>query len=230
MEAVYALSRQLHLVFGTVALLTFWWQIARRKGGRSHRRAGWTYAVAMASVLASSVPMIAIGIAHGQLEAGLFLGFLLLITTVAGLEAIFASRHRTNGAWRQGPLFRSFTVAIALYSVLLLGLYVRLRLGVLLFMGLLGLAATLEEVMERRRNKPYVWWVNHMSGVLATGMAVHIAFFSFGARSLFGVGGFSLYAFLVPIAVGQLMAVYFRRTFAGGEGHAQERLAAQQPS
>ncbi len=220
---IYLWSRNVHLVFGSLALVLFWLQLARRKGGSSHTRAGWGYAASMIGVLVSSIPMIAIAMNRGQLEVGFFLGFLFLITTVAGLEAIMASRNRDSGAWIRGPLFKSLTALIGAYSLLLFVMYFRIGLTVLLLMAAVGVLATIEGLIRMQLGRPYVWWVEHVNGILGTGIAIHVAFFSFGLRGLFGGESFSIWTFVVPIDASQLFAIYFKRTFAGGARKAETR-------
>lgn len=222
-DLVYATARNLHLVLGSVALVTFWLQMARGKGGASHRRWGFVYFGAMAGVLITALPMIGIALRRGQTVGGLFLGFLTLITVAAGIDAVRASRHRDSGAWIRDPLSVGTTVLIALYSALLVVLYLRVHAGILLLMAAVGAAGVVEAMLKMRRGRPYVWWVEHVSAVLATGIAVHIAFLSFGLRGLTGVGGFSVWAFLVPIVAAQFFAAYFHRRFAGGAERARER-------
>lgn len=222
-ELIYSTSRNLHLVLGSIALITFWVQMARRKGGHPHRRWGWLYSLAMAGVLLTSLPMIAIGLRNGQTVVGLFLGFLTLITLAAGVDAVRASRNRDSGAWMRDPLSIATTAAIGLYSLLLVVLFVRVQAGVLLLMAGVGAAGVVEALLKMKRGRPYVWWVEHVNGILGTGIAVHIAFLSFGLRGLTGVGGFSVWTFLVPIAAAQFFAAYFRRRFAGGAERAREK-------
>lgn len=226
-ETLYIASRNVHLVFGTVALLTFWLQIARRKGGPGHRRWGFVYAGSMAGVLASSLPMIAIGLQRGETVIGLFLGFLTLITFGAGVDALRASRHRSSGAWMRDGWTMAITALIGAYSVLLVVLFAQTKVVLLLVMAGVGFAGVAEALVKRKPGRPYVWWVEHVNGTLATGIAVHVAFLSFGMRGLFGFGGFSVWTFLTPIAAAQLASVYFRRKFAGGADGAKEKALAK---
>lgn len=210
-SAIYPLLRNAHLFFGAIALVTFWLQIARRKGGTPHRGVGWVYLAAMIGVLATAVPMTVFIWRSGQPEMALFLGFLTVISCCAGLEALLASRNRSSGAWLHGPTMIACTGLIFFYSLLLVVLFARTRMVLLLVMATLGVAATVETVVHWRTNRPYRWVEHHLDGMLATGIAVHIAFFSFGLRRWFE-GQFTLWAFVLPLVIGHLMSVYFRRS------------------
>ncbi len=209
---VYLALRNAHLVLGSVSLLLFWLQIAKRKGGQNHRWIGWCYLVAMLGVLMTAIPMTLFIGHQGQIEAAMLLGFLVLITAAAGVDAIQASRHRQSNAWMRGPLAWGTTVAILVYSILMLILFARTGFPLLIVLALLGFLGTVEHVTKVRGQKPYSWVHEHVDGVIATGIAVHVAFLSFGLRRILGGGGLWLIsAFVFPFAVGHLMTVYFRR-------------------
>lgn len=226
-ETLYVGSRNVHLVFGTAALLTFWLQLLRRKGGSAHRRWGHLYSWAMVGVLVSSLPMIVIGLRNGETVIGLFLGFLTLITFAAGVDALRASRHRTSGAWMRDRWTKLTTGLIGAYSLLLVVLYLQTSAPLLLVMALVGFAGVVEAVVKMKPGRPYVWWVEHVNATLATGIAVHVAFLSFGLRGLFGFGGFNVWTFLTPIVGAQLASIYFRRRFAGGAEKAREKAVVK---
>lgn len=226
-ESLYVGARNVHLIFGTVALATFWLQLIRRKGGGAHRRWGQVYGWAMVGVLLSSLPMIAIGLQRGQTVIGLFLGFLTLITFGAGVDALRASRNRTSGAWMRDVWTKLTTALIGAYSVLLVVLYLQTEALLLLVMALVGFAGVAEAFVKMKPGRPYVWWVEHVNGTLATGIAVHVAFLSFGLRGLFGVGGFNVWTFLTPIVGAQIASAYFRRRFAGGAAKAKEKASSK---
>ncbi len=211
---LYHLFRNCHMVAGAAALIMFWAQIARRKGGSSHIRWGWAYNISMIGVLATALPMIVITWRNEQPQIALFLGFLSVITLTAGTEGFLASRNRQSGAWVSGPLMTSVTMLIAAYSVLLIVLFFQTGAFILLVMAGVGLHATFDHFRKLRSGKPYSWIGSHINGMLGTGIAVHIAFLAFGLRNIVeGGGAFTIFAFVAPLIGFQFLGAYFHRRF-----------------
>ena len=151
---LYAALLRLHLVFGGLSLVTFWWQMAARKRGPRHRRVGQAYFLSMAGVALTAVPMtVMIGLS-GRWATALFLGFLAWITVAAGVSAWAAAR------WRQRRLAaqRRFDVAaqwgLLAISVALLALF---QVGGALFAGL-GAFGVWAAVTELRRSDDDLVW------------------------------------------------------------------------
>ena len=87
-----------HVAAGAVALLVFWVPLVTKKGGRTHRRVGWVY-VAAAATLAVTGFLLCIQLLSGgsplRWRAGIFLAY---VSVVAGTSAQFGVRAlRTKG-------------------------------------------------------------------------------------------------------------------------------------
>ncbi len=76
-----------HIAAGTVALLVFWVPLVTKKGGRTHRRVGWVY-VAAAATLAITGFFLCIQLVSGgsplRWRAGIFLAY---VSVLAGASA-----------------------------------------------------------------------------------------------------------------------------------------------
>ena len=55
MALIFRTVLGLHIIAGTTALLVFWIPLVTKKGGRTHRRAGWVYVTAAAIVAATGI-------------------------------------------------------------------------------------------------------------------------------------------------------------------------------
>jgi uncharacterized membrane protein len=87
-----------HIAAGAVALLVFWVPLVTKKGGRTHRRAGWVY-VAAAATLATTGFLLCIPLVSGgsplRWRAGIFLAY---VSVLAGASAQLGVRAlRTKG-------------------------------------------------------------------------------------------------------------------------------------
>src|SRR4051812_29449906 len=102
MERLFQLLLAIHIAAGAVSLLLFSVPLVTTKGGRTHRRVGWVYVAAAATVAVtgflSCIPLVSGG---GPLRwrAGIFLAY---VSVLAGASALFGVRAlRTKG--RAGP-------------------------------------------------------------------------------------------------------------------------------
>lgn len=230
---LYATLLRLHLVFGSLSLVTFWWQMAARKRGPRHRRVGQAYFLSMAGVAVTAVPMTVLIGLDGRWATALFLGFLAWITISAGVSAWAAARWRQRhlDAQRRFDLVSQW--GLLAISITLLAL---VPVGGVLFAGL-GAFGLWAVVTERRRPADDLAWrswkVRHISAVMGTGMAVHVAFLSFGLGRLLGDGYqayFFLIAFALPVLLGNWAVARFTRPYRQSPGGAGAGAAPAVPS
>lgn len=214
----YELLVRSHLGFGAVCLAAFWLQMLTRKSGGLHRLIGRVYFLAMLLVIASALPITYLLASGNRWAIALFFGFLVWITIAAGVGAFLAARWRD----RRMPLQRRFGVAAGWILLgISLGLLAMFQIGGALFVGL-GAFGTWAAISDLRQPPDALvwrsWQVRHIEGVIGTGIAVHVAFFAFGLRSLIGdVFGdlHFLFAFAVPVALGTWASSRFTRRYRG---------------
>ena len=203
----YELLVQTHAAFGAAALLTFWMQMALRKGGRSHRWVGRLYAGVMLAVLGTAVPMTIVLAIEQHWAAGALLGFLIWITASAGAGALMAARwkdRRISVQWRIGRILSGglLVISATLLALTMLG-------GPLFFgLGAFGAWAAISDLRTPADAPVWRSWKRrHIESVLGTGIAVHVAFFAFGLRNLIGDAFTDLHfllSFVVPTVAGMV--------------------------
>jgi hypothetical protein len=92
----------LHIAAGTVALAVFWVPLVTRKGGRVHRRAGWLY-VAAAATLAATGLLLCLHLMSestpGRRRAGVFLAYVSVLAAASVQLGVRALRAKG----RTGP-------------------------------------------------------------------------------------------------------------------------------
>ncbi len=213
----YELLVRLHVLFGVASLLSFWLQMALRKGGVVHRAAGRTYAGAMSGVILTAIPIGVILTLGQHWGAGLVLGFLAWITLSAGVGGVLAAVWRDRKIELQWRVGRVFSWGLLLIS---LGLLAMIPLGGI-FVGGLGVFGVWASIADLRTTREaHVWrsWLaRHLEGMLGTGIAVHVAFLVFGLRSLLGdayTNTHFLLGFTVPTLLGMFAASRLSARFA----------------
>lgn len=185
----YPLFLTLHIVSGTLALTTFWLAAVVRKGGRSHRRCGQVYLLAMVAVIASGVPLIVQKLLDNHVVGAAFLGYLLVITATGVWSAWRAIRDKHDVARYTGPVYVGFALLSILSGIgaLVLGLWVGAPLLIgFSSVGVLGGARMLAKRRHREQlaARPRWWIIEHYSAMLGNGIATHIAFLLIGLPRL----------------------------------------------
>lgn len=242
MSVIHQLAFYLHVVVGACALLLFWIPVFTRKGNLSHRRFGRLFAVAMYTValsgatmasldLAAPLGMHAPGLEPGSaddLEASkqirgsaMFLLSLSVLVFTSTRQGWLAIRHKADRSALRQPLH--LLLCTTLIAVGLGLLVTGLRLGSVLFC----VFAVLEVVSGinflryslKAELQPKEWWIEHLNGLIGSGIGAYTAFFVFGGSRL--LAGFlgssfndaSLFLWLAPGLIGGVAIATLRRRY-----------------
>jgi hypothetical protein len=213
----------LHIAGGSAALLSMFIPLVTKKGGLTHRRAGWVFVSGMTIVSITALLLAGAGWATDSTprgrEAGAFLFFVSILTATsvsAGVRVLRAKARSTahRHPWDLGlpALLTVSSIAAAFYG---------LSTGNSLFtafsvIGMLGGGGSLAYWLTPPSH-PMHWWFEHMSNMLGASIAATTAFLVVNASNL-GLETFSLIVWLAPTRVGvptsAIWTRYYRRKFA----------------
>jgi hypothetical protein len=243
MADLFQWLRWAHVVAGGCALILFWIPAIARKGGRTHIRAGWFYVACMSVVvvtaftmsgLAFTIPLAVRRIARplspseladflrGQRLSATFLAYLAGVTLTSGWQGIWAARTKREPRAMRTPISLGLNVVLffAGWAVLVLG--INYRSGPLIALSPLGPfigAGNLRYLLRGPQSRMH-WWYEHLSSMIATGIAGYTAFLVFGAaRLLPSVARSQLYTIfwvlpaLIGVPVIWLTVAYYQRKF-----------------
>jgi uncharacterized membrane protein len=213
----------LHIAGGTAALLAMLIPLVTRKGGQTHRRAGWVFVAGMTIVsitafLLAGTRWLTDSTQQGR-EAGAFLFFVAILTATSvsgGVRVLRAKartaphRHAWDIAWP--VLLTTSSLAAAFYG-LSTGHHLFTAFSMIgLFVGGGQLAYWLTQPSH-----PMHWWFEHMGSMLGSCIAATTAFLVVNAGRL-GFETFSLLVWLTPTIVGvptiAIWSRYYRQKFA----------------
>jgi uncharacterized membrane protein len=212
----------LHVAGGAAALLSMLIPLLTKKGGRTHRRAGWVFVSGMTVV--SITALLLAGTRWitdprpGGREAGAFLFFISILTatSVSGGVRVLRAKTRTarhRHAWDLGlpALLVVSSVAAGVYG-LTSGNHLFTAFSVIgLFSGGGNFAYWITPPTH-----PMHWWFEHMSSMLGACIAATTAFLVVNANNL-GLQTFSFVVWLTPSVIGvptiALWTRYYRRKF-----------------
>jgi len=100
MALIFRIVLGIHIIAGAAALLVFWIPLVTRKGGRTHRRAGWAYVTAAAIVavtgIASAGRLVFYHPRPHAWRGGIFLVYVGLFAAESALLGVRALRPQTR--------------------------------------------------------------------------------------------------------------------------------------
>ncbi len=201
MELLFKTILTIHIAAGTISLITFWIPVFTKKGGNLHVKIGKIYVLMMWVVVISAAILCALRTIQGHYLIASFLGFLALITAGPLWYAIAILNYK-----KDIPEHILKTRKIILSAMVFLGgalviwsLILRLegQAILLLIFGCLGLSNIPLAIksFEKSRNEAN-WLMDHIEGMIGTGIAAYTAFLAFGGSR-----------FLSDIFTGPLMAI-----------------------
>lgn len=218
MDLLFKIVLTVHIAAGAVSLLVFSVPLVTRKGGRTHRRIGWVYVAAAATVavtgLLSCIPLVSSG-SPLRWRAGIFLAY---VSVLAGASAQFGVRAlRTKE--RTGPSRDSIDLIPQL--LLVVGGVALATFGIQRSMVLYVLFAALGVVLGVAQLRfwltppahPRAWFLAHMTGMGTSCITTVTAFIVVNARRL-GMRTFDLPLWAGPIAVLAIGLTLWRRYYA----------------
>ena len=216
MGRLFQIVLAVHIAAGAVSLLVFSVPLVTKKGGRTHRRVGWIYVAAAATVavtgLLSCIPLVS---SPHRWRAGIFLAYVSLLAGASAQFGVRALRRKgRTGASRSAidlvpPLLLvAGGLALATFgihrSMLLYVLFA--ALGVLI--GVAQLRFWLTPPAHER-----AWFLAHMTGMGTSCITTVTAFIVVNARR-FGMRTFDVPLWVGPIAVLALGLTLWRRYYA----------------
>mgnify|MGYP001430232677 CR=1 FL=1 len=225
MALLFRIVLGIHIVAGAVALLVFWLPLVTKKGGRTHRRAGWVYVSAAATLAVTGIASCArlMGDGNpGRWRAGVFLAYVSVFAAASvqlGVRAL-----RTKG--RVGPSRRAIDLAPPLLLIaagLALAAFGVHHAKVLyVLFAALGVAQGAAHLRFWLRPPSHGrgWFLAHMSGMGTSCITTVTAFVVVNAPRL-GMRTFDVRLWVVPIVVLGIGLTSWQRRYArrfAGEG------------
>ena len=242
MLALHQAALYLHIAVGSCALLLFWIPVFTRKGNLDHKRFGRYFARCMYLVSASGITMSSLDLAwplamHAPgmelapaeaerfsrevREFGLFLlslSVLVLASTRHGWLTILCREDR--GALRR-PLHVGLNGLLLAVGLVLLAVGYRSGMVLFIVFGILQTVSGFNNLryIFRKVLRPREWWLQHLNGLIGSGIGAYTAFTVFGGRRLFetlfssNFENLSIFLWIAPGVIGGLSIAYLSRRY-----------------
>lgn len=226
---LYLVFKLIHAALGCVALVSFWTAGTARKGSPLHVGAGKLYLLAMAGLLAATVPMCWLAWFAGHQKMVMFLLYLLVITSNSVWLSWRAIRDKRDWARYTGPVYRALMWLSLASGIAIVGvaLFVAERMQLIIasfsLIGILGFVR-MRRFAAQPPTEPRWWLRQHLNAMLGNGVATHIAFLSIGLPRLLPILQGPLFqniAWLAPLGVSALAGVYLGRKYLAAPGRAK---------
>jgi len=213
----------LHIITGTVGLITMWVPVIGRKGGDTHKRWGRIFAHAL---LATGI--IAIGISlvtlkyplethpfsdDAPLVRGLF-GWMMLylatLTIMLSRYGLLCIRNKRNHAANKNVVNIALQIATFTTAANCAWHGWQLNQPIMMGISIVGLlSAVLNTVFIFDKEPPLnEWIIQHTRGLVGAGISVYTAFFAFGAVNLMPALAFNPILWATPTTLGVALLLY----------------------
>lgn len=240
MQTWYEANLTLHIMAGTVGLVSMFVPMIARKGSRVHRRAGWVFVVAMAMVALSGLGIAAAWLtvplqarpperplspeqldryASSLRTMGVFFGFIGVIVAGSMWQGLVALWQRRDAIAWGNPIDRGFAWATLVLGVVLLvvgGIHWN---PVVFGFGVFGVVGGVGDLrFYARKDRPKnTWLLRHLQAMLGGATAATTAFTVQAVGRVLsesGNGQWLMLAWGLPPVLGTLLAYRWSRRVA----------------
>jgi hypothetical protein len=219
MALIFRIVLGIHIIAGAAALLVFWIPFATRKGGRTHRRAGWAYVTAAAIValtgIASAVRLVVFDPRPHAWRAGIFLVYVGFFAAESALLGARALRPHTRADRVQNAIDLAPALLLVAGGVALVAFGIsQARLLFVLFaaLGIVQGVVHLRSWLTQRKNREDRL-LAHMTAMGTSCITTLTAFIVVNAPRL-GMRALDPRLWTVPIVILSLGLAILRRHYA----------------
>lgn len=221
----------LHISAGAPGLVSFWLPVAAKKGGARHRFWGRIFTVAMLFTATVAMAMASLSVlvpaeTHPHLSEHPQFSDPNLIRGIFGWMMLYLAILTINLAWygwscirnRQDHTKNCAPLNLLLQAVLFIAAlncaWQGWRIGQLMMVGIsfVGFATVATNLwfMLNARPGPVDWLLEHIKGIVGTGISVYTAFFAFGAVRFAPWLALNPLLWALPLIVGLGLILYHR--------------------
>ncbi len=224
-----------HILAGAVALSVFWLPLVTKKGGPTHRRAGWVYVVAAGVIAATSFVNCARMLTDDNPRndrAALFLAYIGVLAAASAQLGIRALRTKRRTTGSRNPLDLALPALLVAGGIALAGFGLAVRRPLFVIFAMLGLAQGTAQLRFwlRAPTTSREWFYAHMTG-MGTSCITTVTAFAVVNAHRFGLGTFDLIVWVAPATLGgvglTLWTRAYRRRFAARSAAPQSGSTGQ---
>ena len=213
----------LHIVTGTVGLVTMWVPIIGKKGGNTHKRWGRIFAQALlyTGIIAIGISLVTLRYPlethpfsdDAALVRGLFgwmMLYLAVLTIMLSRYGLWCIENRRNHIGNKTPLNLGLQLATFVAAANCAWHGYQLEQALMMGISIVGLlAAVLNTRFIFQKDPPLnEWLIQHTRGLVGAGISVYTAFFAFGAVNFMPALAFNPILWATPTTLGVALLLY----------------------
>jgi uncharacterized membrane protein YidH (DUF202 family) len=242
MLLVHQYALYLHIALGSCALIIFWIPVFTRKGNMDHKHfgryfTGAMYAVAFSGITMTSLDLLfplAMHAANASLTAAeaqsfsaevrslaLFLLSLSMLVLSSTRQGWLSIQHKADRSKLRTPLHTILCASLVVIGSILFVSGVRNGSVLYMIFAVLQVASGVGSLRYnfKQQLKPKEWWIEHLRGLIESGIGAYTAFLVFGGRqllnSIFGdsFSDIGIILWITPGVVGGIAIGYLSRHY-----------------
>jgi uncharacterized membrane protein len=223
MTIAFKLALWIHVLAGAVALSVFWLPLVAKKGGAIHRRVGWVYVAAAATIALTGFVNCARMLTDANPandRSGVFLAYVGIIAAASAQIGVRALGTKRRTAASRNPVDLAPPALLALGGVGLAAFGLREAVPLYVIFAALGVTLGTTQLrfwLEAPATRA-AWFFAHMAGMGGSCITTVTAFLVVNAHR-FGLGPFDLVVWIAPGVLGAVgLAIwrrYYEQRFAG---------------
>jgi len=215
-----------HIAVGSISLILFWIPIFVKKGGSIHNKVGIAYVYCMWMVIISSFILSFFNLMKGYHIPAAFLGFLGVLTSQPLWYAVNILKYKkeTPIGMLQKKRYLSQFIFFSGLALLIWGLILKLQgFGILMVIfGLIGMSVYKDAFSNLKRiQENENWLLEHISGMITSGIAAYTAFFAFGGGTFLGkylTGPLMAIPWILPTIIGIVIIKRMKKKYVKLDG------------
>ena len=215
----------LHIVSGTIGLVTLWVPLLARKGGALHRSWGTVFARALllTGILAIGISLVSLRWPlethpfsdDAALIRGLFgwmMLYLALLTIMLSRYGLLVIRNRRDHAANREPLNIVLQVLVFAAAANCAWRGWHLAQPVMMGISTVGLTISVLNLRYIFHDEPPLneWLIQHTRGLVGAGVSVYTAFLAFGAVNLVPAQAFNPMLWATPTILGMTLLLWLQ--------------------
>ncbi|MFK7950907.1 MAG: hypothetical protein AB8G11_25225 [Saprospiraceae bacterium] len=220
-EIVVTIALLLHIITGLGSIVLFWIPIFTKKGAKTHRKVGKIYVFLMWLVIFSGIILTINKFYEGETDAGIFLGFLVILATRPVWFGAAALKSKNVSYTRIKNIHILFKLALFAYGIFMLIYSISLKgqgiAPVMIAFSVLGLMAGIDAWRDYKDTSMNNNWLrNHFEGMLISGVAAYTGFIVIGGYEFLNehmTGYWILIPWLLPSIIGIALIYFYRQKF-----------------
>ncbi len=220
MQAIHSILLPLHIIAGSISLILFWIPVLTKKGSKIHNKVGFWYVVLMTITLVSAGLLCINNLCLGNYPSAAFLGYLTVLSGYPLWHGYLILRNKKEFSSIYWTFRRisNYLLFLGAFGLVFYGLQLpsseeSMLMYIFSGIGFPGSLEIFKSLAKIRRESN--WLIEHLSGMVVSGIAAYTAFLAFGGRNMLHLDGYvMIIPWILPTVIGVIIIRLMKRKYA----------------